>query len=85
MQFCLSFRTVIFITDITKGRGLSVKQGTQLLTVLSTFSMAGKGAVALLYFIKKMAMLRLFAAMIFGCALAMFSFALLDYLGGGKH
>ena len=85
MQFRLSFRTVIFITDITKRRGLSVQQGTQLLTVLSTFSMVGKGAVALLHVIKKMAMLRLYAAMIFGCALAMFSFTLLDYLGDGKH
>ena len=47
--------------------------------------MVGKGAVALLYVIKKMAMLRLYAAMIFGCALAMFSFTLMDYLGGGKH
>jgi len=47
--------------------------------------MVGKGAVALLYVIKKMAMLRLFAAMIFGCALATFSFTLLDYLDGGKH
>ena len=85
MQFRLSFRTVVFITDITKGRGLSVKQGTQLLTVLSTFSMVGNGAVALLYVIKKMAMLRLYAAIIFGCALAMFSFTLLDHLGGGKN
>jgi len=85
MQFCLSFRTVIFITDITKGRGLSVKQGTQLLTVLSTFSMVGKGAIALLYVIKKMAMLQLYAAMIFACVLAVFSFTLLDYLHGGKH
>ena len=75
----------MFLTDITKARGLSVKQGTQLLTVLSTFSMVGKGAVALLHVIKKMAMLRLYAAMIFGSALAMFSFTLLDYLGGGKH
>jgi len=32
-----------------------------------------------------MAMLRLFAAMISGCALATFSFTLLDYLDGGKH
>ena len=55
------------------------------MTVLSTFSMVGKGAVALLYVIKKMAMLRLFAAMIFGCALTMFSFTPLDYLDGGKH
>ena len=47
--------------------------------------MIGKGAVALLYVIKKMAMLRLFAAMIFGSALAMFSFTLLDYLDGGKN
>ena len=47
--------------------------------------MIGKGAVALLYVIKKMAMLRPFAAMIFGCTLAMFSFTLLDYLGGGKY
>ena len=60
-----------------------MKQGTQLLTVLSTFSMVGKGAVALLYVIKKMAMLRLFAAMIFACALATFSFTLLDYLDDG--
>ena len=62
-----------------------MQQGTQLLTVLSAFSMVGKGAVALLYVIKKMAMLRLFAAMIFGCALATFSFTLPDYLDGGKH
>ena len=62
-----------------------MKQGTQLLTVLSTFSTVGKDAVALLYVIKKMGMLRLYAAMIFGCALAVFSFALLDYLDGGKH
>ena len=60
-------------------------QGTQLLTVLSTFNVVGKGAVALLYVIKEMAMLRLYAVMIFGCALAMFSFTLLDYLDGGKH
>ena len=85
MQFRLSFRTVIFITDMTKGRGLSVKQGTQLLTVLSTFSMVGNGAVAFLYVIKKMAMLRLYAATTLGCALATFSFALLDYLDGGKN
>ena len=62
-----------------------MKQGTQILTVLSTFSMVGKGAEALLYVMKKMAKLRLYAAMIFGCALAMFSFTLLDHLDGGKH
>ena len=62
-----------------------MQQGTQLLTVLFTFSMVGRGAVALLHVVKKMAMLRLYAAMIFGCALAMFSFTLLDYLDGGKH
>ena len=62
-----------------------MKQGTQLLTVLSIFNMVGKGAVALIPVIKKMAMLRLFAAMIFGCALAVFSFTLLDYLDGGKN
>ena len=62
-----------------------MKQGTQLLTVLSTFSTVGKDAVALLYVIKKMAMLRLFAAIIFVCALATSSFTLLDYLGGGKN
>ena len=75
----------MIITDITKRRGMSMQQGTQLLTVLSAFSMVGKGAVALLYVIKKMAMLRLYAAIIFGCALAMFSFTLLDHLGSGKH
>ena len=53
--------------------------------MLLSFSMVGNGAVALLNVIKKMAMLRLYAAMILGCTLATFGFALLDYLGGGKN
>ena len=61
-----------------------MEQGTQLLTVMYGFNVAGRASVGLLQFTRKISAVRLHGAVIFGGGVAAFGFTLLDYIGDGK-
>ena len=75
----------IFLTDIGKGRGLSVEQGTQLLAVMYGCNVVGRGCVGLLQILGHLSAQQLLGGSLGCCGVAAFGFSLLDHVGEGER